>query len=141
MYISNTATLPNEIIYKVIPNFPLYSISNIGQIISNIDNEDMFDKYIWKHNRFQICLKKDFGQTSNQYVDRLVAETFIDLPNNNNSVNQYIVRHYDFDNYNNIVDNLFWFSKSDRRKELKEIKIKLLEEKVIFLENNPDYVL
>ena len=47
---------------------------------------------------------------------------------------------YDFDNYNNIVDNLFWFSKSDRRKELKEIKLKLLEEKVLFLENNPDYV-
>ena len=140
MYISNTAKLPNEIIYKVIPNFPSYSISNIGQIKSNIDNKDMFDKYIWKHNRFQICLKSNTGQISNQYVDRLVAETFIELPNNNSSTNQYIVRHYDFDNYNNIVENLFWFSKSDRRKELKEIKLKLLEEKVLFLENNPDYV-
>ena len=140
MYISNTATLPNEIIYKVIPNFPSYSISNIGQIISNIDNEDMFDKYIWKHNRFQICLKSNIGQTSNQYVDRLVAETFIDLPNNDNSTNQYIVRHYDFDNYNNIVENLYWVSKSERRKELQEFRVKALAAKEIFLQNNPNYV-
>jgi len=140
MYISNTATLPHEIIYKVISNFPQYSISNIGQIISNIDNADMFDQYIWKNNRFQICLKSNIGQTSNQNVDRLVAETFIDLPNINNSINQYIVRHYDFDNYNNIVENLYWVSKSDRRKELKEFRVKALAEKEIFLQNNPNYV-
>ena len=101
----------------------------------------MFDKYILKLNRFQICLKNNFGQTSNQLVDRLVAEAFIDLPNNNNSINQYIVRHYDFDNYNNIVENLYWVSKSDRRKELKEIRLKSLAAKEIFLQNNLDYVL
>lgn len=104
-------------LWKSIKNYEgLYEISNYGHIRS-LDRYviDKGKKSFRKGTNISICknehgykyvtLYKD-GKQKHKYLHRLVAEAFIDNPNNYPEVN-----HLDFDKSNNYVTNLEWCSK------------------------------
>ncbi len=101
-------------IYKDIKGYEgLYQISNLGNIRS-------LDRQSWNGNSYftlkgkqlkpannghgylWVYLSKD-GKTKYNYIHRLVAEAFIENPENKPCVN-----HIDFDRQNNCVENLEW---------------------------------
>lgn len=67
-----------------------------GRLISACDNG---------HGYKYVTLYKD-GKQKHKHVHRLVAEAFVDNPNNLNEVN-----HLDFDKSNNVSTNLEWCSR------------------------------
>lgn len=107
-------------IWKIITYAPNYEISNMGNI-KNI-----------KRNRFITVnyerLKKDNirarpglshnGKITFYYLHRIVAEHFIDNPDNLPEVN-----HIDGDYYNNRAENLEWISKLDNMRHASENKL------------------
>lgn len=96
-------------IWKDIKDYEgLYQVSNFGNIrrIKFINNKVEKDKItILKPNKsiyLQIMLCKN-GKTKRKYIHRLVAEAFIENPNNYPYVN-----HKDENKHNNNVNNLEW---------------------------------
>lgn len=80
----------------------LYKVSNYGRVKSNrkiLKNRNHTSGYL------QVNLSKR-GHSENKYIHRLVAEAFIDNPNNFSEVN-----HKDENKLNNRVDNLEWCSR------------------------------
>lgn len=92
--------------FRDIPNFPNYQISNYGNVFSKNkhgllipcdDSHGYLMVHLWKNN--QQYVKK---------IHRLVAEVFLENPNNLQDVN-----HKDEDKYNNNISNLEWISRKD----------------------------
>lgn len=128
----------------------LYQVSNLGRVKSL----DIVDRLGRKHksnikyqndngNGYLIVNLKHNGKQKNHLVHRLVAEAFIENPENKKEVN-----HIDGDKLNNRVDNLEWVSRSENlkhafklglNKNLKGInhpKFKLTIEQVKFIKEN-----
>ena len=96
-------------IWKDIKDFEgLYQVSNLGNVrrIKFINNKIEKEKItMLKPNKniyLQVMLCKN-GKTKRKNVHRLVAETFIDNPNNYDCVN-----HKDENKHNNSINNLEW---------------------------------
>ena len=97
-----------------------YSISNFGRVKNN-ENDYIFkcqDNGRGYLKAQFVCLGK-----KNKYVHRLVAEYFLDNPNNYNEVN-----HIDGNKYNNVYTNLEWCNRSQNlihasRNDLKNPKV------------------
>jgi hypothetical protein len=132
--------LNKETTFKIIPNFPDYSISNIGRIIRNIDNEDMTHKFKQLNDDqfYIICLKNASGKYSNKLIDRFVADAFIDLPESNTK-DQYVVRHLNGYNFDNKVENLYWVAKSVCKMEKQSEKQKRKMRAIEFCRQNPEF--
>ena len=116
-------------LWKTITYAPNYEISNL----SNIKNKKTSKLITINYER----LKKDNkrarpgllnnGNIKNYYLHRIVAEHFIENPDNLPEVN-----HIDGDFYNNRVDNLEWISKLDNMRHASKNKlIKRYTRKVI----------
>lgn len=90
----------------------LYKISNYGNVKAlkswdvnkrkYIDKEHLLTPTDNGNGYFIVSLRK-LGNRRNHYIHRLVAQHFIDNPNNLNVVN-----HKDYDKMNNTVSNLEW---------------------------------
>lgn len=102
-------------IWKDIKDYEgLYQVSNFGNVrklrfINNICNkEKTFNITKYKQNRgyLKVILYKD-GKYKNKLVHRLVAEAFLDNPNNYNDIN-----HKDGNKENNNINNLEYCTKS-----------------------------
>ena len=94
-----------EEIWKNIPKFNGYKISNCGRV-KNTNNKILkpFDN---GNGYKQVHLMKN-GKRYVKYVHRLVAECFIANPNNLPQVN-----HINFNKSNNQVDNLEWVTNQE----------------------------
>ena len=96
-------------LWKVIPDFEFYLISNTGKVMRQerkVKNRVLEQKMlIGSDNGYgykKIVLKQD-GRSRRAYIHRLVAEAFIENPENKPFIN-----HIDCDPSNNHVSNLEW---------------------------------
>lgn len=87
---------------KVIPGFNNYMISSNGVVYRQTSTRLKPLKPVITRNYYRVCLRDNDIQ-KNIYVHRLVAEAFIDNPNNLPCVN-----HKDENKLNNDVSNLEW---------------------------------
>lgn len=95
-------------VWKAIKGYEgLYEVSNLGQIRS-LKRNTARNRILKPHDTgryFQICLCKD-GKQTHRLIHRIVAETFIENPNNLPEVN-----HKDENKHNNVAENLEWISR------------------------------
>lgn len=93
-------------IWKDIKNYEgLYQVSNFGNVRSLRTNKNLYYSKSGKDKKYlKVGLFKNRKRVM-AYIHRLVAETFIDNPNNLEQVN-----HKDENSKNNCIDNLEWIS-------------------------------
>ena len=86
----------------------IYEVSDLGRIKSlKHGNERILKPGKQTCGYLQVCLRKD-GHTKRLFVHRLVADAFIQNPNNLETVN-----HKDEVKTNNVASNLEWMSQKD----------------------------
>ncbi|HSH23960.1 MAG TPA: HNH endonuclease, partial [Massilibacterium sp.] len=101
--------------------YPQYQVSNFGRIMSlkqhnkRIMSNRKFGEYIG----VTLYNGNGYTQRKNAYVHRLVAEHFIDNPDNKNQIN-----HKDGDKSNNVVSNLQWCTGSENVKHAYKMGLK-----------------
>lgn len=109
----------------------IYQVSNLGNVKSNNKILKGREK---ENNYLQVSLYKD-GNKNTQYIHRLVAEAFIENPENKEFVN-----HKNFNKKDNSVNNLEWvtrkenfehFHKSEKYLQSQEHKNKTLTHKTL----------
>lgn len=135
-----------EEMWKDIPNYEgLYQVSNLGQIrsldrIVKDTTRDRFQKikgkilkYCDNGKGYKLVYLNKNRKRKNYYVHRLVANVFLENPNNLPEIN-----HLDLNKNNNRIDNLEWctgienkrhYQSTDIAKERNKIKGKRITEK------------
>jgi hypothetical protein len=105
-----------EEIWKGITYAPNYYVSNLGRIKNKKDRLLLinYDRLQKTKTRARPGLSVN-GKLHQYYLHRIVAEHFIDNPNNLPEVN-----HKDGNFYNNTVLNLEWISKNDNMKHARD---------------------
>lgn len=98
----------------------LYQVSNLGNVKSLKTNKNLYySKSTRTKNYLKVLLVKN-GIRKSLYVHRLVAETFIDNPEN-----KLIVNHKDYNPMNNKANNLEWCTyKENNNYGTRNLKIK-----------------
>lgn len=86
-------------------DFPNYEVSSMGRV-KNRKRDSLLTPHPSKHGYMHVGLYRD-GERINQYVHRLVADTFYDGIHDGLDVN-----HIDGDKSNNFVGNLEWCTRS-----------------------------
>ncbi len=107
--IKNLSDINGEI-WKIIPTYPLYSISNFGRIKYSIKRKNLITKITEGDliNGYKCFTIKNNDGKKCIGVHRLVAETFILNP-----LNKQFVNHEDGIKTNNHVGNLSWATPSE----------------------------
>lgn len=100
-------------IFKVIPDYPNYSISNYGNVINNKTNNKISQRLASNgYKRFNVR-KGDvkYEKPKTLYTHRIVCELFVPLVDGKNFVN-----HKDGVKENNVWENLEWVTSSENSK-------------------------
>ena len=93
---------------KMIPSLPGYGCTATGKVYSFKRKKIKELTHIYGYNNYvSVCVFID-GKRYRKYVHRLVAETWLDNPDNLDQVD-----HIDKNPTNNCVSNLRWISKYD----------------------------
>ena len=92
--------------WKIIKEYPEYSASTFGNIKNNKSNKIL--KVQNNGSYLVISLKKDFNSYTKR-IHRLIAETFLDNPENKSTVN-----HKNHNIKDNRLENLEWFTMSEQ---------------------------
>jgi len=100
-------------IWKPIKDFDGYFISNFGRVKNS---KGKILKYYVQNSGYQVIKLHKNKKGHHKLIHRLVAETFIDNPNNKPEVN-----HKDGNKQNNKVENLEWVTPSENRKHAIEL--------------------
>lgn len=119
---------------KLIENYPEYSISRDGRVFSHlvhrgprpalIDYSVCKELKAHKNHRGYLQIKlmqKDPERVKIKTIHRLVAEAYIENPNNLDTVN-----HINEDKLDNRVENLEWMSNADNI-DYSQAKVRLIE--------------
>jgi hypothetical protein len=96
--------------YREIPSHPSYFVNNFG-VVKNCKGRTLKPH---KHNLgyFRVGLNRDENGTQIKvYVHRLVAEAFVDNPDNKKYIN-----HIDGVKHNNYYENLEWVTSSENQR-------------------------
>jgi len=109
-----------EEIWKTVKYAPNYEISNLGNIKNKKTNRLLTINYerLKKDNKRARPGLSHNGKIKGYYLHRIVAEHFLDNPDNLPEVN-----HINGDFYNNKLDNLEWISKLDNMRHASENKL------------------
>lgn len=95
-----------DIEWKAVKGFEeKYEVSNKGQV-RNVKTKKVLNPFVLKSGDLQVTLYKHGSKT--RRIARLVAEAFIDNPNN-----YKFIKHLDGNKKNNSSDNLVWSSMKD----------------------------
>ena len=107
-------------IWNTITYASYYEVSNLGNIKNKKSNKCITINYerLKKDNKRARPGLSHCGEIKAYYLHRIVAEHFIDNPDNLPEVN-----HIDGDFYNNKADNLEWISKVDNMRHASENKL------------------
>ena len=96
-------------IWRIIKGFEDYEISNTGRVKSHKHGREVIlkqrvshDGYVW----YNLCMN---GKQYTKRANRLVAEAFVNNPENKPTVN-----HIDGDKSNNNADNLEWATREEQ---------------------------
>lgn len=104
--------------WKTIQGFSNYEISEEGQV-RNKKTQYILKGRPSKSGYYQVSIKEDTNNKfKNQYIHRLVAQYFIENPENKREVN-----HKDGNKLNNNVNNLEWVTSSENQKHRHKIGI------------------
>ena len=104
--------------WKDIINCSNYEVSNNGEV-RNKTTKHILKNYIMPNGYCQVSIKMDGdSKFTKKYVHRLVAEIFLDNPENKREVN-----HKDGNKENNSLENLEWITSSDNQKHRHTIGI------------------
>lgn len=114
---------------KPIKNFPNYKIDTDGNVFNKKGNI-LVPCFSGKY------LKVVLPNNSNKYIHRLVAEHFLDNPEN-----KYSVNHIDGNPTNNNVNNLEWATGTEQNTHAYDLKLKLAGEHCNFSKLKPEQVL
>jgi hypothetical protein len=101
--------------------FPEYSIDTEGNVYSK-KGKKLKPVYSGQGRYYRVSLSKD-KKITHKYIHRLVAETFIENPEN-----KYSVNHIDGNKNNNNVLNLEWATGSEQNNHAYINKLKLAGE-------------
>ena len=96
--------------WKTINEFPTYQINKIGQI-KNVNTGKILSQSLSSKGYYQVNVSN-----TTRRVHKLLAECFINNPNNLETVN-----HIDGDKLNNSLSNLEWMSRSNNVKHSREV--------------------
>jgi len=95
-------------VWKEIPNFDDYMISNLGKVKSFKQNSDRILKPgTDNHGYYYVVLTNNNGKKVHKKIHRMLAEAFIENPDNLPNVD-----HLDTQRLNNDLSNLRWASHS-----------------------------
>lgn len=104
--------------WKSIEEASNYEISNLGNV-RNKTTLQVLKGRITKSGYYQVSIKiNETNKFSNRYIHRLVAQYWIDNPENKREVN-----HKDGNKLNNNINNLEWITSAENQKHRHSIGI------------------
>lgn len=101
--------------WKKVTGYENYLVSNYGRVYSKYRNK-LINPYQKKNNYFYVRLT-DNKKTKDMRLHRLIAETFVENPDN-----KPYIHHKDVNKSNNHADNLMWVTMQEHFKIHKELK-------------------
>lgn len=118
--------------WEPVKGFPDYIVSDSGRVMS----------YKWErwHEIFPFCSQKGYlytnlGRSKRQSIHKLVAEAFIENPNNLSCIN-----HLDGDKQNNNASNLEWCSYSENNQHAYDSGLRTTNKRVRIIETGEEFI-